>query len=694
MSRFFIVPALLIVLALPQFLRAQCPDPAVPPGGFPVQQFLNLVANFSDGARARMDVRMPVGAPGPCGWPLIVFVHGGGGDRSVVAGEALNFASHGYITCAYDVRGQGDFLTLNPLALAHTFQGVRELIDLFEVMEQTEAFFPPFVDFNRIGVTGYSQGAQHSWWAGQHSGRVPPPNPWRVAPFPVISAIVPKDSEAGLGSGPNGNAFSPNFLEKVFVPNPNFEYRPAEMAFLQPLVLAENFAAVAAFVNAPGMDATPLLQNMTVPVFAHVSYDDKRVYPSSGLLAWTLVPNATPKKFQAGTGGHDSPSNQRDRALFEETRRDWFNRFLKSVPNGVASGNRILAEVTPENVTTYQDSSSLWDFRVQDAIPAPTAVSQQFFMAAGGNLQAAPAVGPTANPLIHAVPPGFAMPAYVGLLPTAAQLAAIIPPDSVSWTSPPLATDRLMQGIATIELRVNSTAPDYQLHAVIFDVAPNGAQRWVTSDSFTTRGALGLNTVTIHPYLQSYAFRQGHRIRVTVENMHIHRPPTGSAAEIEVAPVFMSSVVTVIEGGATQSSVTLPFLPYTQPVLAAYPLSQSAAALVDQRLTVHTNSAQAGNVYLLLPSLSGSTPGTPILGITLPVNFDALTNAVIANPATPPFVNASGLLGATGSADMGLAINGFSLPPAFIGVELTLDVAMWNGVSLGATNAVTIPIVP
>lgn len=70
-----------------------------------------------------------------------------------------------------------------------------------------------------------------------------------------------------------------------------------------------------------------------------------------------------------------------------------------------------------------------------------------------------------------------------------------------------------------------------------------------------------------------------------------------------------------------------------------------------QNLAVSAGAARGGDLYLLLGSASGTVPGTPLGGgLTLPLNADAYTSAILSNPNAPPFGNYFGTLNCDGKA--------------------------------------------
>lgn len=83
------------------------------------------------------------------------------------------------------------------------------------------------------------------------------------------------------------------------------------------------------------------------------------------------------------------------------------------------------------------------------------------------------------------------------------------------------------------------------------------------------------------------------------------------------------------------------------------------------------DTSLAGENYLLLGSFTGSTPGiTLVPGVVLPLNLDALLNAILVFPNSPTFVNTMGTIGVTGRADSTVIVPPGELFPALIGWQL------------------------
>lgn len=78
-----------------------------------------------------------------------------------------------------------------------------------------------------------------------------------------------------------------------------------------------------------------------------------------------------------------------------------------------------------------------------------------------------------------------------------------------------------------------------------------------------------------------------------------------------------------------------------------------------QTMSLDLGPAHAGELYLVIGTISGTSPGLAIGGITIPLNPDAYTTQTLLSANQAPFVNTLGLLDANGQATAALV-----LPPA------------------------------
>jgi len=101
----------------------------------------------------------------------------------------------------------------------------------------------------------------------------------------------------------------------------------------------------------------------------------------------------------------------------------------------------------------------------------------------------------------------------------------------------------------------------------------------------------------------------------------------------------------------------------------------------------------SGKIYLMLGSVTGTSPGTPVKGgAVMPINFDLFTNLVLAYLNTPLFDKFTGIVDATGQASATFTA-GSPLPPNAIGLKMNFAFAVKDNPWM-ASNAVEVTIVP
>jgi hypothetical protein len=97
--------------------------------------------------------------------------------------------------------------------------------------------------------------------------------------------------------------------------------------------------------------------------------------------------------------------------------------------------------------------------------------------------------------------------------------------------------------------------------------------------------------------------------------------------------------------------------------LTGIPGKISEAAGGTHSLYLNAGAANAGLVYVVAGSASGTNPGTPIGGLVVPLNIDGYTDFTLQNANVAPFVATFGVLNADGRALAQIVI-----PPATPGI--------------------------
>jgi hypothetical protein len=114
-------------------------------------------------------------------------------------------------------------------------------------------------------------------------------------------------------------------------------------------------------------------------------------------------------------------------------------------------------------------------------------------------------------------------------------------------------------------------------------------------------------------------------------------------------------------------------------------VSASAGGSVD--LFLDTSKTHAGQEYVILGSTSGTSPGIPVGGLVLPLNFDMFTNLVIAYINSPYLVDFHGNLNAEGRG-MATLNTPAGLDPGMAGVELFFAYFLMNPEDLASNPGI------
>ena len=135
---------------------------------------------------------------------------------------------------------------------------------------------------------------------------------------------------------------------------------------------------------------------------------------------------------------------------------------------------------------------------------------------------------------------------------------------------------------------------------------------------------------------------------------------------------------------------------YDFPSLHGVPEAIGAATGGTQAIELDAPAAMAGFTYLVLGSLSGTSPGVAIDGFVLPLNPDPYLTKTLTSPTAPPLTSGLGLLDDHGDASITLtlapnpAVAGLTVHHAALVLELTPTLLAIRQ----ATGAVALELLP
>lgn len=641
----FILPTLLATGLAVNAVGAQCVDP--PHDGNFVEHTDQIVA-FTDNYRTYMDVRIPSVAPGPCGWPMIVLVHGGGASRDIVNPKARIMAGRGFVTVTYDVRGQGPGMLLNdPRFYGREIMGMRERLDLFEIMEEAERLFPDLIDMDRIGVTGRSQGAFHSFMAAAHSGKTFPPNPWRSAPAPAIRAVAPINMGAEHLNGmlPESQNFSEMMARQLFEDEnaSGIHHSPVVYDFVEPFLLAEDYQGLVAAMYNPALDLRLLLQDSNVAIFAQLAWDDKFGAINELIKNWDnyLLPG-TRKILNHSVTGHGTPINEIERLNTEYRRIQFFEEELKGLDRGVEDWAPYRFAITPLDTRDYLSSKSVWDVIESDVYPLAGTTNERLYLGLNNDLLPNTPGGTQTYNLTHQ---SFGMTAqhYFDYLPSPENLTSAAPMETVEFVMQPLQNDVLLLGEPKVYLNLGSLDEDLQVCAALVD---HNTDRYLTSAFTTIRDHVASEPIETELTMSTCGvyLPKGTVLRLELRNLAWHNLPLDQTF-LRALPIFSDFGLGILAGGPTPAYIELPLVEYDKPILTySYPfVLRFGNPKGDLALRCYDGST-AGWSYQILAGFSGTYPGTTHLGTHVPLNVDKLTELIYTQPNSLPIQGFSGNL--------------------------------------------------
>ncbi|MGC6486885.1 MAG: alpha/beta fold hydrolase, partial [Planctomycetota bacterium] len=548
-------------------LPAQCPDPATPASGFAIATTSNQLLTYTDGYRTRADVYRPISAPGPCGWPLLIAVHGLPANKQAAAARAADLAQRGYVVVAYDVRGQGSGIALNP-GKGSGIMSLKEWIDMFEVIEWARSAYPSLVDDQRVGVFGVSQGGAHAWAAAAWSGRQPPPNPRRSTPFPTVDAVAatampPSHPDAATLEGAGFKAI---WARYAYAPTgPMLAVDPAVKLPWRTFLANDDPEGNYLWLKSdPGRDFSAELQQSAVPTLVTMSWRDNGAGADSALAALESMPASTPKRLYVTTGQHDTPVNDYERDQQLRMRERWFARFLKGDPEPIEDGPLVRSAALPADATTYTDPTSRWRHRADDSLPPQVSSSSRLFLRAGGALSAqAPTTSEPPQRITHQVPAGYTALQWgqSGGGTAVAPTLNVTPLSEHVYTSAPFAEPFEIAGVPTLALAVTPGHPRFFVAARLDLLPPSGGAVTVGRGATGERQPSGPSptTLSIGLDLLDVVVPAGARLQLRVRNHYIVNTPQGEY--FHTMPYLSGYHVDVEHSPGALSFVDLPLRP-------------------------------------------------------------------------------------------------------------------------------------
>jgi alpha-beta hydrolase superfamily lysophospholipase len=285
---------------------------------------------MSDGVEIATTCYVPDGAPPAGGRPAVLMLHGLGETRTTprnavgmsINGIAENYlVPQGYVVLTFDARGHGESGGQVSVDGPREVEDVRELVGWLG----SQANANP----QRIGAFGYSYGGGALWRAaveGVQFAALGIATAWTE----LYAALAPQDlARSGVVLG---------FWQSI-----EARAAPEIGPIVNDVLAGRNLGAVRAFAAARSSRA--LLSRIRTPTFLMQGRRDFAFDLDQALTAYTRL--KAPKRLYLADFGHaPSPLPAGELAHVLPEMRQWFDRYMKNLPNGIDKQKPV--EIAPD----------------------------------------------------------------------------------------------------------------------------------------------------------------------------------------------------------------------------------------------------------------------------------------------------------------------------------------------------------
>lgn len=466
---------------------------------------------------------LPATPPPSDGFPVIIPIHGGGGNKGHVTNEWRdllineNYAVFCYTTRGCDASG-GD---------QDDLELTRRRADLIYIVDwlREECRRRGTMDPDNIAIIGRSGGGLHGWIAAGFQ-------------LPVKTVVVGNTCPTSLVY----NNCLIRFWAQLYA-NPNTHRRFGD--FIQPLSRLYQSGDVAALASQPHRTyIRNNLKKITIPVYYQTAWLDQAYLSHWGLDAFSEL--TTVKKLYIGTGGHGSQSVREVWDWRREQTIRWLDYWLKGIDTGIMD----------EPVVSYAEDTD-WSVRYSDTFPPQNTRYKNWFIAPDLALSESPP-HQHAEYTIHQerIIPDYDLEDYL-TRDSDTPVSEAIRHQSILLTSSPFTEETEWSGAPEVTLSSSSAHTGYQTHIHFYDIGPDGTKQFITQANYAVldNDSDALQQRTFRGLPISHIFQPGHVLAAEITTLDDREHKRAF-----VLPYFTSYDVQVLSSAASPGTLSLPIV--------------------------------------------------------------------------------------------------------------------------------------
>ncbi|MEO8511934.1 MAG: CocE/NonD family hydrolase [Ignavibacteria bacterium] len=471
------------------------------PPGFAYTR-VDFMLTLSDNIKLDCTKFIPAGSPPAGGWPCALITHGFGLNKFTEMPEAIDYATNGYYSLVYSMRGQG-------LSEGRSnFISMTEANDLKEVILFMKA--DANTNDNKVFIHGGSQGG--------------------IIPFmAVCSGLNVKTIITDLASPEQGTNWIENggikmtFLWSTGYDTSIVRYNPLVSRF-KPWIYAntkEKWDSLA-FYLPQNRDFLSTVNNCQIPILVENAWQDKFFNTLGEIRSAYILPYNNLKMYFGVMDGHGSDYIQSEENYKTQVLRDWVEYHVQGIQNNVMDVNQKFTYAA----SRYPVSESKWTWnRYYSPTWPPTGVENvKLYFHPSNQLQVYGYGGSQTDVSCNneILDTNVTMEYLVNTEFRGPLFEAKFHKNEIYFDTPALLQDAIMAGTPYAYLYYSSTANGMcQYNMQVWDVKANGGEKLVTRINWTDRdyNANQVKQKYVNGQSYSHVFRAGDKIRVKLTNL-------------------------------------------------------------------------------------------------------------------------------------------------------------------------------